>query len=330
VALLSCLATPQAGAGKGPDPVRKAIKRGLKRLQRGSANYLENRQCFSCHHQALSILPLAAARRRGFPVDPDHMKGQVAVTIEWFYPKKEGFRRQKSIPGSATRVYALLALEAAGHPADETTAALVESLLQRQAKDGSWEPKHDRPPSEGSLFTNTGLALRVLRAYGPAKGAKDREELRKRIARAREAGLGWLRKNAPKSTEDKVFRLRGLVDGGATRKEVEAARTALLKEQRPDGSWAQLPEMSGDAYATGTALTALRSAGLPAESGAYRKGVNYLLRTQRSDGAWLVQTRSPPRQVFFDNGDPGGKSQFISFAATGWATLALLETLPVR
>jgi hypothetical protein len=33
-------------------------------------------------------------------------------------------------------------------------------------------------------------------------------------------------------------------------------------------------------------------------------------------------------QPFFDNGDPGGKSQFISFAATGWATLALLETVP--
>jgi hypothetical protein len=34
--------------------------------------------------------------------------------------------------------------------------------------------------------------------------------------------------------------------------------------------------------------------------------------------------------VFFDNGDPHGKSQFISFAATGWAVLALLETVPGR
>jgi hypothetical protein len=33
-------------------------------------------------------------------------------------------------------------------------------------------------------------------------------------------------------------------------------------------------------------------------------------------------------QLFFDNGDPGGKSQFISFAATGWAVLALLEQFP--
>jgi N-acyl-D-amino-acid deacylase len=43
-----------------------------------------------------------------------------------------------------------------------------------------------------------------------------------------------------------------------------------------------------------------------------------------------VQTRSRPVQVFFDNGDPGGKSQFISFLATGWATLALLEACPEK
>jgi len=52
------------------------------------------------------------------------------------------------------------------------------------------------------------------------------------------------------------------------------------------------------------------------------------LDTQKEDGAWIVQTRARPLQLFFDNGDPGGKSQFISFAATNWAVLALLETVP--
>ena len=44
----------------------------------------------------------------------------------------------------------------------------------------------------------------------------------------------------------------------------------------------------------------------------------------------IHQTGSRPVQVFFDNGDPGGKSQFISFLATGWATLALLESCPEK
>jgi hypothetical protein len=69
-------------------------------------------------------------------------------------------------------------------------------------------------------------------------------------------------------------------------------------------------------------------AGVRPDDAAYRRGVAYLVRTQRSDGAWIVETRSRPVQKFFDNGDPGGKSQFISFAATGWATLALLEAVP--
>ena len=67
-----------------------------------------------------------------------------------------------------------------------------------------------------------------------------------------------------------------------------------------------------------------------ARSDAYRRGMAYLLRTQTARGAWLVKTRSRPVQTFFDNKDPGGKDQFISFAATGWAVQALLECVPVR
>src|SRR5262249_19065432 len=88
------------------------------------------------------------------------------------------------------------------------------------------------------------------------------------------------------------------------------------------------PDMASDAYATGTVLVALRKAGLGVNHEAYQRGVKYLLESQQEDGAWIVQTRSRPLQLFFDNGDPGGKSQFISFAATNWAVLALLETIP--
>jgi N-acyl-D-amino-acid deacylase len=79
---------------------------------------------------------------------------------------------------------------------------------------------------------------------------------------------------------------------------------------------------------TATALVALHRAGLDPKHEVYKKGVQYLLNTQRDDGAWLVKARTKPLQVYFDNGDVGGKSQFISFAATNWAVQALLEALP--
>ena len=113
---------------------------------------------------------------------------------------------------------------------------------------------------------------------------------------------------------------------------ITPGEAALLDEEA-----ARRPRLAGEALSHALAvresihgLFSARAAGLPADDPAYRKGIDYLLRTQKEDGSWIVQTRSRPLQVFFDNGDPGGKSQFISFAATNWAVLALLELYPRR
>jgi N-acyl-D-amino-acid deacylase len=280
----------------------------------------------------MAVLSLTAARQRGFAVDTDVVRKQVAFSLKTFR-NKATIAKGRGVGGDSTGVvYALHTFAVAGHPRDDTTAALVEYLLVKQRRDGSWPiaPFGDRPPTMGSLFTNAGMALFVLKHYGPAEGDSGAAGLRKRIEAAFARGRDWLLANKPASTEDKVFHLRGLVDGGVAAEEIERARDRLLGAQRENGSWAQLAKMAGDAYATATVLVALRRAGLDTSHQAYQKGVKYLLDTQRDDGAWVVRTRSRPLQVFFDNGDPGGKSQFISFAATNWAVLALLETIPLE
>jgi N-acyl-D-amino-acid deacylase len=320
-----------AAAPPGPDAIRDAIGRSLKRLETGSANYFTHRRCFSCHHQTMSVLPMLKAERRGFRINREHIREQVEVSVEYLRGNMEDMRKGRHIGGAAAATTnALLFLNAVGHPADDLTDLMVEYLLRKQSRDGSWIAPNNRPPSQGSYFTTTALALRGLRAYAPAKGAAGQEKLRERIDLACRDGLEWLSRAETLSTEDKVFRLRGLVYGKAPAKLIQAACDDLVADQGKDGNWAQLPGMSGDAYATGTAMMALREGGLAADSEAYRKGVKYLLATQRRDGAWIVETRSEPLQKFFDNGDPGGASQFISFWATGAATLALLEALPVR
>jgi hypothetical protein len=320
-------------AADAPDPaVKVAIEKALKRIEAGVTNYPKQRRCFSCHHQAMAILSLSAARERGFPVEAEFVQRQVAFSLQSFR-NRAVIAKGQGVGGDSTAVvYALHAFAAGGHPYDETTTALVEYLLVKQRRDGAWPiPAFgDRPPTMGSLFTNTGLALFALKRYRPPPEVPDAAELHKRIDAAFARGRAWLLANTPVTTEDKVFRLKGLVYASADPAEVARARDRLLKDQRPDGSWAQLADMPGDAYATATALVALREAGLDTRHPAYQKGVAYLLTTQRDDGAWLVTTRSRPLQPFFDNGDPGGKSQFISFAATNWAALALLETIPPR
>jgi hypothetical protein len=50
-----------------------------------------------------------------------------------------------------------------------------------------------------------------------------------------------------------------------------------------------------------------------------------------ADGSWFVRSRSLPVQPYFETGFPHGRSQFISCAATSWATAALgLTAAPAK
>lgn len=329
LAALVLIAPVWADARQDP-AVKAAVVKSLKRIEKGLTNYPKQRQCFSCHHQAMGVIAMAAARKRGFAVDDKLIQDQIDFSLKTFR-NKSTIAKGRGVGGDSTSVvYVLHMLAAVERPYDDTTAALVEYLLVKQRQDGSWSiaPFGDRPPTMGSLFTNAGLAMGVLKKYSPPKDAAGAETLQKRLDAAFDKGRGWLLANKPVSTEGKVFHLRGLVDAGADAKLVEAARDSLVNDQREDGAWAQLANMSGDAYATATALMTLRRAGLATTEKAHQKGVKFLLDSQLDDGAWFVQTRSKPLQKFFDNGDHGGKSQFISFAATNWAVLAVLDTFP--
>lgn len=324
---LALLLTAAPARAETPDAIRAAIDKGLRRIEQGSASYIKNRQCFSCHHQAVTIHVFASARARGFELAPEKLRQQVDFTIQTFKQKRERIAKGEAVPGGNTMsAYALFALEGVAYEPDETTAALVDYLLVRQKADGSWPALMQRQPSEGSPFTNAALALRALKNYGSTTD----EERRARIDKAFSRGRDWVLQNKPEHMEDKAFRLRALVNMGADEKEIAAARDLLLNEQKDDGTWAQLADKPGDVYATGIVLAALRTAGVKPSDAVHQKAIAYLLKTQREDGAWIVETRSRPVQTFFDNGDPGGKSQFISFAATCWDTLALLETIPPK
>jgi hypothetical protein len=123
----------------------------------------------------------------------------------------------------------------------------------------------------------------------------------------------------------------GLGWAQADQETIARAVTSLLREQRADGGWSQLPTLASDAYATGLALCALHEGGgVAVDHDAYRRGVEFLLRTQLEDGSWFVASRSFPVVEYSKSGFPHGRSQFISAAATCWSTMALIPATDTK
>jgi N-acyl-D-amino-acid deacylase len=59
-----------------------------------------------------------------------------------------------------------------------------------------------------------------------------------------------------------------------------------------------------------------------------RRGIEFLLKTQQPDGSWHVKSRAVKFQPYFQSGFPYDHDQWISAAATAWATVALANGAP--
>lgn len=313
-----------ASLGQADEPslddaqLRSAVAKALPLLQKGAVGHRENRTCFACHNQGIPILALTTARSRGFEIDEEELRKQLQFIADFLASKRESFLEGKGTGGQVdTAGYALVTLEAGGWKPDETTSAVAEYLLLYQHDHDRWTTGSKRPPSESSQFTTNFVGLRGLKAFAtPEQGKRSTKRIEQ---------VGKALANLPaQDTEDRVFRLQALRAVDAPQIELDAATQELASAQRPDGGWSQLDSLDSDAYATGTALVALHQAGgMPTSDPIYQRGLRFLLKSQLEDGSWHVKSRSKPFQAYFESGFPHGKDQFISCAASGWATMAL-------
>lgn len=314
------------GAALTPATAQKEVKfhqqlaKGLELLKQGAIATTEARACFTCHSHSMPVVAHALADQKGFLMDTAWRDAQLAESRPWLESRRRRMVEGRGVPGSATTIgYELMMEQASGAQSSPLIEDMLTYLFKTQRDDGSWSGGGKRPPTEGSVFTSTTLAIQGLRFYAP-----NRPDTKAATEKARE----WLSIAVPQDTEDLVFRLWGRLAVGARKKEVSQAKRELIAEQRADGGWAQTKELDSDAYATGTALFVLHKAGMGARNAVYKKGVKYLLETQAEDGTWRVAKRAVPIQKHFETGFPYGKDQFISAVATAWADMALLHTLP--
>jgi hypothetical protein len=274
----------------------------------------------SCHNNTLTVLTTGAVRKSGLPVDERIASNQVKKIAAYIETWRERALQGVGIPGDSDTVsYILLGLAAGNHAPDEATDAMARFVKGQQYPDGGWRVFAHRPPIESSDIQVTAVSLRSLQVYGPK--AK-RAEYQAAVERAAD----WLIKARPQTAEDRAFQLLGLKWAGVNSAQavIREGVRGILAQQRSDGGWAQLPSLASDAYATGLALVALREAGaVPATSPAYTRGVAFLLKTQLEDGSWYVKSRAIPFQPYFESGFPHGHDQWVSMAASNWATMAL-------
>jgi ankyrin repeat protein len=306
-----------------PDAVaaRRAISAALPLLQKSEQTITRTRNCVTCHQHALVGMTVGLARKHGFDVDETIAREERAFVLKDMAGRVRPLLFGTGIDPTLS-AHVLAGLAAEDEPANRSTDALVHYLVLRQRKDGHWQQENHRPPDEASNFQFTALAIRGLMAYTPKGRIRE-------IAARIDQGRGWLQSTEPTDTTDRGFQLLGLGWARAEPQSVTKAVTKLVGEQREDGGWAQLPSLESDAYATGLALFALHAGGgVPVDHPAYRRGVEFLLRTQLADGSWFVASRSFPIVEYSPSGFPHGRSQFISAAATCWATMALTLTTP--
>jgi ankyrin repeat protein len=317
-------ATPVRAAGDA----RATVVRALPLLQRSAATFVAKRACFSCHHNGLSIMALRLADRRGIAIDKAVLAAVEAKTF--------GVLRSENSVDAAVQAATLsdptpndslllMAAHDAGLPADTTTGVLARRLTHWQRADGRWMTSDFRPPHSSSEFAATATAVAAIRAYMPEELVAERDAALRQAA-------AWLTNSWPRSTEDAAFRVMGLAWSGAQKDIVDAAARALLSMQLPAGGWPQLPGYAADAYSTGEALYALSVSGMSGSAREWERGQQFLVTSQAADGSWHVRSRmispadiSPP---YFHTGFPYGKDEFLSYAGSCWAVMALLSSLP--
>ncbi|WP_370942221.1 prenyltransferase/squalene oxidase repeat-containing protein [Amycolatopsis sp. cg5] len=217
---------------------------------------------------------------RGVPAFDGHMLDAALGFVERAQSADGGWACKRGIESdNDTTGSALLALAGLGRDRDVLSAG-ARYLRRVQREDGlwtTWQSSDDTPSSDVTAHVVAAAAAH------PTLGIETERATTWLISRYQVAG-GWGAQWYRSSTYA-VAEIASAV--GWTRDVSSDAVLALVGQQRADGGWPiSDTDTCSDPAATGLALSTCARSGLAISPGVLLDAVDYLVRTQTSDGTW--------------------------------------------
>jgi hypothetical protein len=281
---------------------REVAQRGLDWLQQSAVNWAPPPDgCFGCHVQAQALMGQTVALENGYRVSLPAMQALTALMRKQTTPEgRIGSAAEITSATFGAMGYAE-ADKASGNTKDRELFYAVDYLVRSQKPDGSipFDGNEEPPILQGELMLmgNALVAMKWAAAHSPDP----------KYGKAAERGLAWLAANDPITTQDRVFKIVTLDHYGSAddKRQAWSLVEELASQQQPDGGWKESIKVdSSNAFATGQVLYAFKQAGVSVRSEMFRRGVDYLLKTQRADsepvnGSWkAVHTESQRKSAF--------------------------------
>jgi squalene-hopene/tetraprenyl-beta-curcumene cyclase len=314
---------PKLGPNSDSEPIAPqfSLERGARFLDVVSVNWTRSRKCGTCHTNYAHMMAGPTVEKKASADLVEVRAFFEARAAGWDKPQKSAKPIQDGEVVATAAALALNDAASSGQLHAQTRAAL-DRMWTLQRADGAWTWFDcDLPPMEDDDYYGTVLAtIAVGHAPGDYKHSDAAQE---GIEKAR----GYLRATPAPHLHHRAFLLWASmeIDGLMDARERDRTVADLLARQRPDGGWSLTSlgrferrdgtpnpdDGPGDGYGTGFVVYVLRQAGMPADAGPIRRGVDWLKTHQRASGRWF--TRSPTLNT----------NHYITHAGTGYALMAL-------
>lgn len=305
--------------------VRNAITKSLPYVEDKGLYWIEKKKCVSCHRVSFMTWSLSSAARRGFDVDLARVNEWIDWSIEMEIPESKDGQpvTSKNVDGLTQKLLSKHEYPP-GQSRDKHWNRFVDLITGGQRANGSWKPAGQLPGQKREQAETTDICAvwhttALTRELATEEDAARQEKLKTAITSARKT---FADRQEAKSAEWYVARLvlaRELREKGS----VAEFTAKLLSLQQPDGSWGWLASDPGDALATGMSLYALvtTSSDDSKHSKDIQRAISFLVKTQRDDGSWAVKGTKEKKKENIE--------ETAVYWGTTWATIALLETLPI-